>query len=208
MEGGPPGLIAPVSRRYVPGTNVLETTWMTGSGWVVIRDGLTVGDWRQDNDFQPHRRPPPDDEAEHVLVRQIECLQGEVDIEMICEPAFDYGATRLDWQRRGDGGTDAEVTHKNVHLILTGDLPIGVDGTDARARHRMRAGEVRFSAISWGPAPVPPTRPRSASSACSARSTTGAAGSRAAAFRTIPGGTTCSAPPSSSRASPTRRPGP
>ena len=76
---------------------------------------------------------------------------------MICQPAFDYGATRLDWQRRGDDGTDAEVSHNDIHLILTGDLPIGVDGTDARARHRMKAGEVRYSAISWGPAPIPPS---------------------------------------------------
>jgi alpha,alpha-trehalase len=154
---GPPGLVAPVSRRYEPGTNVLETTWMTGSGWIVVRDALTLGDWRQDNDFEPHRRPPPDDEAEHVLIRTVECLQGEVDVEMICQPAFDYGATRLEWQRRGDSGTDAEVTHENIHLILTGDLPLGVDGSDARARHRMRSGEVRFSALSWGPSPEPPT---------------------------------------------------
>jgi alpha,alpha-trehalase len=48
---GPPGLGAPVSRRYEPGTNVLETSWMTGSGWVIIRDLLTVGDWRPENDF-------------------------------------------------------------------------------------------------------------------------------------------------------------
>ena len=54
---GPPGLVAPVSRRYEPGTNVLETTWMTGSGWIMVRDALTLGDWRQDNDFEPHRRP-------------------------------------------------------------------------------------------------------------------------------------------------------
>ena len=77
---------------------------MTGSGWLIVRDGLTVGDWRQENDFEPHRRPPPDDEAEHLLVRQVECVQGEVDVEMICQPAFDYGATRLEWQRRGDDG--------------------------------------------------------------------------------------------------------
>jgi GH15 family glucan-1,4-alpha-glucosidase len=153
---GPPGLISPVSRRYEPGTNVLETTWMTGSGWVIVRDALTLGDWRQENDFEPHRRPPPDDEAEHVLVRTVECVQGEVDIEMICQPAWEYGATRLDWERRGDAGTDAEVTHGELQLILTGDLPLGVDGTDARARHRMKAGEVRFSALSWGPAPIPP----------------------------------------------------
>ena len=153
---GPPGLGAPVSRRYVPGTNVLETTWMTGSGWVIVHDLLTVGDWRHENDYEPHRRPPPDDEAEHVLIRMIECVQGEVDIEMICQPAFDYGSTRLDWRRRGESGTDAEMTHGDLRLILTGDLGLGVDGNDARARHRLRAGELRFSALSWGPSPVPP----------------------------------------------------
>ena len=154
---GPPGLVAPVSRRYEPGTNVLETTWMTGSGWIMVRDALTLGDWRPDNDFEPHRRPPPDDEAEHVLIRTVECLQGEVDVEMICQPAFDYGATRLEWRRRGDGGTDAEMSHDDIQLILTGDLPLGVDGSDARARHRMKAGEIRFGALSWGPSPQPPT---------------------------------------------------
>jgi GH15 family glucan-1,4-alpha-glucosidase len=154
---GPPGLEAPVSRRYEPGTNVMETTWMTGSGWVVVHDALTLGDWRQDNDFDPHRRPPPDDEAEHVLIRMIECVQGEVDIEMICQPSFEYGSTRLDWSRRGDAGTDAEVSHDGLNLILTGDLPLGVDQSEARARHRMKAGEVRYSALSWGPSPQPPT---------------------------------------------------
>jgi len=154
---GPPGLVAPVSRRYEPGTNLLETTWMTGSGWVVVRDAFTVGDWRQDNDFEPHRRPPPDDEAEHVLVRSVHCVQGEVDIEMICQPAFDYGKTRYDWQRRGDSGTEAEIEHDGLKLILTGDLGLGVDGSDARARHRMKSGETRFSALSWGPSPMPPT---------------------------------------------------
>jgi alpha,alpha-trehalase len=154
---GPPGLQAPVSRRYVPGTNVLETTWMTGSGWIVVHDLLTVGAWRQENDFEPHRRPPPDDEAEHTLMRTVECVQGEVDVEMICQPVFDYGKTRLDWQRSGDAGTDAEVSHGGMRLILSGDFALGVDGSDARARHRMRSGEKRFSALSWGPKPIPPT---------------------------------------------------
>ena len=90
-------------------------------------------------------------------MRLVECVQGEVDIEMICQPAFDYGSTRVDWERRGDSGTDAELTHDDMHLILTGDLGLGVDGTDARARHRMKAGEVRFSALSWGPSPIPPS---------------------------------------------------
>src|SRR5947207_10276880 len=33
---GPPGLRAPVGRRYIPGTNVLETSWMTDTGWFVV----------------------------------------------------------------------------------------------------------------------------------------------------------------------------
>ena len=145
-----------MSRRYEPGTNVLETAWMTGSGWVTVRDFLTFGDWRPDNDFEPHRRPPPDDEAEHVLVRMVECLQGEVDIEMICQPAFDYGSTRVDWERRGDSGTDAEVTHDGLHLILTGDLGLGVDGGDARARHRMKDGRGAVQRAQLGPLPDSP----------------------------------------------------
>ncbi len=194
-----------MTRRYAPGTNVLETTWMTGSGWVIVHDLLTVGDWRQDNDFEPHRRPPADDEAEHVFLRLIECVQGEVDIEMICQPVFDYGSTRTDWERRGDAGTDAELNHGDMQLILTGDLGLGVDDSDARARHRMKAGEVRFSALSWGPSPIPPTPARTAAAALTARSTSGAAGSRAAASRTTPGAALCSAPRSPSRASPTHR---
>jgi alpha,alpha-trehalase len=153
---GPPGLEASVGRRYEPGTNVLETTWMTESGWIVVRDALTVGDWRKGLDFEPHKRPPSDDEAEHTLIRTIECVQGEVDVEMVCQPAFDYGETREAWQPRGNEGTSAEVTSGNVHLILSGDLGLGMDGPDARARHRMRAGENRFTALAWGPEPLPP----------------------------------------------------
>ncbi|MGH2955970.1 MAG: glycoside hydrolase family 15 protein [Solirubrobacterales bacterium] len=160
---GPPGLEAPVSRRYVPGTNVLETTWMTGSGWIVVHDALTVGDWRPGHDYESHLRPPSDDEAEHVLVRMIECVQGEVDVEMVCQPAFDYGETRVPWERRGEEGTGAEVSHGDIRLILTGDLGLGVDGSDARARHRMRAGETRFTALAWGPEPIPPSTPEECS---------------------------------------------
>jgi len=154
---GPPGLEAPVSRRYEPGSNVLETTWMTGSGWLIVRDALTVGAWRKGHDFEPHHRPPSDDEAEHVLVRTMECVQGEVEIEMACQPAFDYGRTRAEWKPWGDDETGAEINSGDLKLILTGDLGLGLDGPDARARHRLRNGEKCFTALSWGPEPIPPT---------------------------------------------------
>ena len=44
---GPSGMGVPAGRRYEPGTNVLETTWQTPTGWAVVRDALVVGPWRE-----------------------------------------------------------------------------------------------------------------------------------------------------------------
>ncbi len=43
---GPYGMVVPLTVRYVPGTMVLETTWLTPSGWMVVHDGLTIGPWK------------------------------------------------------------------------------------------------------------------------------------------------------------------
>src|ERR1017187_7945757 len=42
---GPYGLYVPAGRRYIPGTNMIETTWMTPQGWIRVVDALTVGPW-------------------------------------------------------------------------------------------------------------------------------------------------------------------
>src|SRR2546423_12046371 len=47
---GPSGVNVPASRRYLPGTMVLETSWGTGSGWVIVRDVLLIGNWHHEND--------------------------------------------------------------------------------------------------------------------------------------------------------------
>ena len=46
---GPYRTVIPLARRYVPGTMILETTWMTASGWMVVHDGLTIGPWHVDH---------------------------------------------------------------------------------------------------------------------------------------------------------------
>jgi len=53
----PYGVEVPAGRRYEPGTNVLETTWMTPTGWLVVRDALTIGDWHGDPRGGHTRRP-------------------------------------------------------------------------------------------------------------------------------------------------------
>ena len=98
----PFGINVPSGRYYEPGTNVLVTTWKTPQGWVEVRDALTIGPTTDEDTITPHTRPPADEDAEHMLVRTVTCLDGHVEIELVCEPAFDYGRTpgRVDARRR------------------------------------------------------------------------------------------------------------
>ncbi len=38
----------PAARRYLPGTMVLETSWGTPNGWIIVRDVLLIGPWDHD----------------------------------------------------------------------------------------------------------------------------------------------------------------
>ena len=53
---GPSGISVPAARRYLPGTMVLETSWGTGAGWIVVRDALLVGGWHHEDDRSEWRR--------------------------------------------------------------------------------------------------------------------------------------------------------
>ena len=94
---GPYGVYVPAGRRYVPGTNLIETTWMTPQGWLRVVDALTIGEWHDNKEGSSHTRPPTDFDADHLLVRVIECIQGEVQVEMVCEPMLEYGSTPAKW---------------------------------------------------------------------------------------------------------------
>jgi GH15 family glucan-1,4-alpha-glucosidase len=149
---GPYGLMVPLSVRYVPGTMVLETTWMTPSGWIVVRDAMTIGAWEDEHvEKASHTRPPTDEDAEHILVRMIECTQGQVQVEAVCEPMFDYGRTPAEWKLLGDDWRTAEATDGITRLRLVSDLRLGIEGNRTRARHTMQEGERRFVAFAWGP---------------------------------------------------------
>ena len=101
----PFGFNHPTNRVYVPGTNVLETTWRTPNGWVVVRDALTLGPWEHEDQITPHTRPPADDDADHTLVRTARCAQGMVELQLDCEPRFEYGQKAAVWQYGGHGYT-------------------------------------------------------------------------------------------------------
>jgi alpha,alpha-trehalase len=153
----PFGINVPASRIYEPGTNVLVTTWRTADGWVVVRDALTMGPREGEDDVTPHTRPPADDDAEHMLVRSVECLAGRIEMELICEPVFDYGRTPVEWVMGDDGRHAADAKVDDVTVRLTTDMALGVEGGRVRARHVVAAGDKVFCALSWAEDLVSPT---------------------------------------------------
>jgi GH15 family glucan-1,4-alpha-glucosidase len=145
----PFGINVPSARAYEPGTNVLVTTWRTPSGWLEVRDALTIGPARGADLVTPHTRPPTDDDAEHVLVRTAECLEGRVEIEVVCEPVFDYGRTPAAWQVVDDEGHVAEAKAGDVAIRLRTDLSVGVEAGRTRGRHVLEAGDRAYCALTW-----------------------------------------------------------
>ncbi|WP_426560674.1 glycoside hydrolase family 15 protein [Angustibacter sp. McL0619] len=155
---GPYGINDPTARTYVPGTNVMTTTWHTPAGWVLVHDALTMGPRQGPDLVTPHTRPPADDDAEHVLVRTVECLEGSVEVELVCEPVFDYGRVPAQWSLVDDEGHAADAAGAGgATLRLSTDLSIGIEGGSARARHVLEKGERVFCALSWAAGLASPT---------------------------------------------------
>ncbi len=149
---GPYGIFVPAGRRYVPGTNLIETTWMTPQGWICVIDALTIGEWHDNKHGSSHTRPPTDYDADHLLVRMIECTQGQVQVELVCEPMLDYGATAAEWKvvdTGEEGGYALDACKGETTLRLFSDMRMGIEGNRARARHTLVEGERRFCALSW-----------------------------------------------------------
>ncbi len=157
---GPEEVSVPVSRRYLPGTMVLETSWGTTSGWIIVRDALLIGPWRHETELShSHRRAPTDYDAEHVLLRTVRCVNGEVQLVMDCEPMYDYGRIPATWTYPG---TDyhhgvARFEGSDLVLTLTTDLRLGFEGGVATARTLLKEGDYRFSALAWTPYEAPQT---------------------------------------------------
>ena len=145
----PFGINHPTSRVYEPGTNVLVTTWKTPSGWIVVRDALTMGPMQGDDVITPHTRHPADDDADHMLVRAVECLEGRVEVELVCEPAFDYGRAPAEWALVDGGRHAADASFDSRQLRLCSDLALGIEGSRVRARHVLEPGDRAFCALSW-----------------------------------------------------------
>jgi GH15 family glucan-1,4-alpha-glucosidase len=136
-----------VTRRYLPDSFVLETTYTCASGRAVVRDVMPLGDGRAD------------------LVRRLDCLEGTVTVEHEWIVRFGYGAIKP-WVMRvqdHDGERAIRATAGPDSLVLRGDPLPHASGHTHTDTFDVSAGQsVEFSLTwvrSWQPVPARVTMP-------------------------------------------------
>ncbi|MGE0066466.1 MAG: glycoside hydrolase family 15 protein [Solirubrobacterales bacterium] len=145
----PRGVIVPISRRYEPGTLVIETTWVTDTGWVVVKDALTIADWASSGkDTDGDGRPDTGHESDRSLLRTMTCIDGEVEMEMECLPRFAYGLDDATWTG-GELGEAVAHAEDGTTLQLTSDMELEIEGGKVSGTLKLREDESGFCALSW-----------------------------------------------------------
>jgi GH15 family glucan-1,4-alpha-glucosidase len=120
-----------ITRAYLKDTAVLETTFETETGTVVVVDAMTI-------------ISPADEKAflspEHELLRRVRCTSGHVAVTMTFDPRPSYANGKVRWVERGPLGLCVET--KGGLLTLLAEVPhVREDGGPARASFTMRRGE-------------------------------------------------------------------
>jgi GH15 family glucan-1,4-alpha-glucosidase len=148
----PVGASVPSQRRYLPGSLVLETTWQTPTGWVVVHDSLALRTWDGGERQPDRRRPPGDFVARNVLLRVVTCIDGEAEMLLSCLPLFDYGRETGSWSYADDGYESAVVRADGFdrELRLTSNVQLGLVAARAYGRTAISEGEGLFVALAWG----------------------------------------------------------
>src|SRR5581483_11092150 len=124
-------------RRYLPRTNVLETTFQCATGTVKLLDLMPV--MREE---EKKRRLTPF----RQLLRRIECTSGEVPMRVEFSPRTNYARSAGKLMCRRD-----TVVHQRIPTIVTlrSDITLDVDGPDATASFTLRTGERHDFALAF-----------------------------------------------------------
>lgn len=138
----PAGPIERTSRRYVDGTALLETTFTTADGELVLLDVMPTSDGRAD------------------VVRRLACTRGTVRIRHDWVVRTDYGKVRPWVSRERAHGQEVVVAVAGPDkLVLRGPrLPLGHDGHHSDEFDMSEGDELTFSTTwvrSWRDVPEP-----------------------------------------------------
>lgn len=119
-----------VTRRYVDGTMVLETTFRTPTGVVRITDALAIGEDERGHQLGRH--------SPHLLIRSVRCDEGSVELDFSYAPRPEYGLV-FPFLAAVEGGV-ATRGGADV-LMLSSSIDLTLEGSDARSRFKLSTGE-------------------------------------------------------------------
>ena len=114
---------AEVTRAYLPDTLVLETTYTTATGTMVLLDALAVG--RNERGHELGAGAPT------ALLRIVDVVEGDVELEMEFSPRLEYGLVKPILRVVDDGLLTVGGADR---LALSSPIPLAVDGATATAR--------------------------------------------------------------------------
>ena len=127
-----------VERRYLPETNVLETTFRTSAGACVLRDLFTIG-----SEGQGVLEP------EHELLREVEGLDGTVVLKVSYEPRRDYARAGVRLEERGPLGLACEAAGGLLSLISDVTMRTDDGGTRAEGQTTIEFGQRRYWSLTY-----------------------------------------------------------
>ncbi|HEY8132343.1 MAG TPA: trehalase-like domain-containing protein, partial [Thermoanaerobaculia bacterium] len=126
-----------VKRRYLPSTNVLETTFTCDSGVVTLLDLMPV--MREE---EKHSRLTPF----RQILRRVECISGTVAMQVEFAPRTNYGRSQTDLSDRGDSIC---CEQNPIVMHLRSDIRFTLAGPDASAQFSVRQGERHDFALAF-----------------------------------------------------------
>jgi GH15 family glucan-1,4-alpha-glucosidase len=137
------------ARCYLPGTNVIETEWTTGSGRLIVRDLMPVASEEAKGEALF---------AQREVLRQVEAIEGAVELAVLYEPRPGYGRVRPKLEQRGAEGIWCRDGRHAVVLRSSFPLALAPSRDYASGQQVMQAGDVHHLSLSYsedGPAVVP-----------------------------------------------------
>ena len=124
------------TRRYLDDTLLLETTFTTAHGSVTMTDAMAVG--------RNERGHALGAGAVGTVLRRLVGVEGEVELELEYAPRPEYGLVAPALYPEADGLT----ARGGASLLrLSSPVPLELDGSTARARFSLRAGEALSFAL-------------------------------------------------------------
>jgi len=127
-----------VTRAYIEGTNVLATTFESDHGAIRLTDCLVLPDERK-----------PQLYAQHELLRRVECVSGEMEVEVSFAPRYDYGRKAARYAPRGKLGW--QCVGCSFGAMLSSDIALAEDREHARltGKARLKQGETRWLSFAY-----------------------------------------------------------